>query len=218
MATRSGGSSSRRSSSGGARRRSSGAKRSTGTRSKRSAAGGRRSSATGADKSVQAYREALERSVTLSRDWVQEVFDDAVDRGRMTRRDANELASKLVSRGRKQADEMVRELEKLLDQARREVEARTVTTRRQATRAAERVGRRAREVADRPLAEADRLRRRAGVPGGPITAYDQLTVGQVKSRLRDLSAAELRKVRTQEQRGKARKGVLDEVERQLAKR
>jgi hypothetical protein len=40
----------------------------------------------------------------------------------------------------------------------------------------------------------------------------------VKSRLKDLTAADLRKVRTQEKRGKARKGVLDEIEKQLTQR
>ena len=43
-----------------------------------------------ADKSVEAFREALERSF-------REVVDDAVKRGRMTRDDANELVGKLVT-------------------------------------------------------------------------------------------------------------------------
>src|SRR5688500_13668007 len=41
------------------------------------------------DKSVEAFRDALERSVTLSRDRIQEIVNDAVKRGRMTRKDAN---------------------------------------------------------------------------------------------------------------------------------
>jgi len=170
---------------------------------------------------VQAFREAVERSrsalsenVTIPPDRLREVVDDAVKRGRMTRGDANDLVSKLVTRGRKQADDLIGELERLLEQARRGVDTRTASTRRQASRAAERVGRGVRDVADRPLAEADKLRRRTGV-GAPITAYDQLTVPQIKSRLVDLSAAELRKVRTQERKGKARKGVLDTIEKQL---
>jgi polyhydroxyalkanoate synthesis regulator phasin len=148
---------------------------------------------TGTDKSVKAFRDALEQSVTLSRDRIQEVVDDAVKRGRMTRADANELVSSLVTRGRKQSDALLKDLEKLLGQA-----ART-----------------AREVADRPLAEADRIRRRAGGPGFPISAYDELTAVQVRKRLADLSKPELRKVRTREQRGKARKSVLSDIERRL---
>ena len=158
---------------------------------------------------------------------IQEVVDDAVKRGRMTRGDANELVSKLVSRGRKSSNELIRDLERLLKQARkeadtrtskarREVEKRGTKTRKQATRAAERVGRAARDAADKPLAEADKVRRRAGAPGPPITGYEQLTAAQVKSRLKDLNKADLRKVRTQEKRGKDRKGVLDSIENQLA--
>ena len=53
--------------------------------------------------------------------------------------------------------------------------------------------------------------------GGPITAYDQLTATQVKSRLSDLSPAELRQVRARERRGKARKGLLSDIDRRLEK-
>ena len=45
-----------------------------------------RRSADRADKSVEQFRDALERSVTLSRERIQEVVDDAVKRGRMTAR------------------------------------------------------------------------------------------------------------------------------------
>jgi polyhydroxyalkanoate synthesis regulator phasin len=202
--------------SGGSRSRSGGTQRKRTTTPKRG--GSRRSPAAGrSDKSVQQFRDALERSVTLSRDRLQEVVDEAVERGRMTRGDANELVSKLVTRGRKYSDDLIRDLEKLIEQARREVDTRTEPARRQATRAAGRAARAARDVADPALAEADKLRRRAGVAASsPITAYDQLTAAQVKSRLGDLSDAELRKVRTQETRGKARKSILKEIDKKLA--
>ena len=72
-----------------------------------------------ADKSVQAFRDALDKSVTLPRDRLQEVFDDAVVHGRMTRDDANELVSRLISRGRQQTESMLRDLERVLQQAQR---------------------------------------------------------------------------------------------------
>lgn len=50
--------------------------------------------------------DALQRAVVLSTDRVQSVFEDAVLRGRMTRRDAEELASSLVALGRDQAQEL----------------------------------------------------------------------------------------------------------------
>ena len=179
------------------------------TSASRSTAAGR------SDKSVQAFRDALDRSVTLSRERLQEVVDDAVKRGRMTRGDANELVSRLVSRGRQQTDVLMRDLEKLLEQARKEVDTRVDPARKRAEAAVERAGRAARDAADRPLAQADRLRRRAGGPGGPISAYDQLTAAQVKSRLSELTKPDLRKVRTQEKNTKARKSVLADIEKRL---
>ena len=189
-----------------------------------------RASAGRSDKSVQAFRDALERSrtalesnVTMPRERVQEVVDDAVKRGRMTRDDANELVSNLVSRSRKATDDLMRSSRSCSSRrARRSRLGRRRRARRsklgrpprrkQATRAAGRVSRAARDAADRPLASADKLRRRAGAPGPPITGYEQLTAPQVKSRLRDLNKADLRKVRTQEKRGKARKSILDAIE------
>src|SRR6476619_7589013 len=176
MASRSG-----RSRSGG----SSGSKQST-----RRSSGGRSSARASSasertDKSVEAFRDALERSVTLTR-------------------------------GRQYTDDLVKQLERLLDQAMQELDTRVAPARRRATTVAGRAARAARDAADEPLARADRIRRRAGVTaGGPITAYDQLTANQVKSRLKDLSPPELRQVRAREKRGKARKGVLDEIERRL---
>ncbi len=230
MATRSGGSKS----TGGSRKRTtanakprSTAKRAASSRAsstrKTTSRSASRASAGRSDKSVQAFRDALERSrtalesnVTVPRERVQEVVDDAVKRGRMTRDDANELVSTLVSRSRKATDDLMRDLEKLLEQARKGIEARTTSTRKQATRAAGHVGRAARDAADRPLASADKLRRRTGAPGPPIVGYEQLTAAQVKSRLKDLNKADLRKVRTQEKRGKGRKSILDAIEKQLA--
>jgi polyhydroxyalkanoate synthesis regulator phasin len=218
MAARSGGSRSRSGSRSASGSRSS-AKRSTSKRTSSSRSGGPTTSTSGrADKSVEAFRDALERSVTLSRDRLQDVVDDAVRRGRITRDDANELVSSLVTRSRRYSDDLVKQLERLLDQAQRELETRAAPARRRASAGARRAARAARAAADAPLAQADRLRRRSGVSaGGPITAYDQLTAAQIKSRLGDLSDSQLRGVRTREQRGKARKGILSDIDRRLEK-
>lgn len=187
-----------------------------GSRSKTSTrrASARRSPSAGrGDKSVEAFRNALERSLVLSRERLQEAVDDAVKRGRMTRGDANELVSNLVTRGRQQTDDLMKELERLLERARTDVESRVAPARKRAEQAAKRV----RQAAEPAIAEADRLRRRAGVGSAPISGYDSLNASQVKSRLKGMKPAELRKVRTQEKRGKARKGVLDAIEKELAK-
>jgi hypothetical protein len=52
--------------------------------------------------------------VIMTRAKLQEVVDDAVERGRMTRADAAELVSDLLARGRSQADELFGDLEQLL--------------------------------------------------------------------------------------------------------
>jgi polyhydroxyalkanoate synthesis regulator phasin len=194
-------------------RRRSSARRSTARRSTaRSSA-----STTGLDKSIEQFRAQLEDSLTLTRDRVQEAADDAVRRGRMQRKDAEKLVSDLVRRGRRQSDSLQKDLERLVKQVQREVQGRSAPARRQAGRAAGRAARAARDAADRPLAEADKIRRRAGVgPNFPITAYDQLTAPQVKSRLKDLTPAELRKVRDYEKRTQNRKGVVSAVNSKLS--
>jgi len=45
--------------------------------------------------------------VMLTRERIQEVLEEAVQRGRVTRRDANELAAELLRRGRRQTEELI---------------------------------------------------------------------------------------------------------------
>lgn len=75
----------------------------------------------GLDKSISQLRDSLEHSVTLSRERIQEVVDDAVKRGRMTHGDAEKMIGELLKRGRKQTDALLSELEKLVRQARRKL-------------------------------------------------------------------------------------------------
>jgi polyhydroxyalkanoate synthesis regulator phasin len=176
--------------------------------------------------SLQAFRDALAKSVTIPRERLQEVVDDAVRRGRMTRTDAEELIGRILSRGREQADDLVKQVEPLIWQARSGVSTRTAPARDRATEAAARarreVGTRvsktrrsARDRADQPLARADRLRRRARLPGFPISAYDQLSVPQINNRLRELSENQLRKVRDYERGNRNRIGVMRAIDRKL---
>lgn len=173
---------------------------------------------TSSDASLQAFRDALSKSVTISRERLEEVVDDAVRRGRMTRADAEELVGRLLTRGREQADDLLKQLEPLVtrvepareraseaaDRARREVGDRVTKT-----------AKRARDRADQPLARADRVRRRARLPGFPITAYDQLSVPQINNRLRELTPEELRRVLEYEAGNRNRIGVTRAVERKL---
>ncbi len=77
--------------------------------------------APGLDIGIAQLRESLEHSVTLSRERIQEVVDDAVKRGRMTHGDAEKMIGELLKKGRKQTDAVLSELESLLRQARRKL-------------------------------------------------------------------------------------------------
>jgi hypothetical protein len=59
--------------------------------------------------------------VVLSRERIQETLEEAVERGRVTRSDANELVALLVQRGRQQTDELVERLVRGAEVARRRV-------------------------------------------------------------------------------------------------
>ena len=96
-------------------------KKAAGKTKKTSSASKSKAKVVGIDKSFAQLRDSLEHSVTLSRDRIQEVVDDAVKRGRMTHGDAEKMIGELLKRGRKQTDALVAELEKLVRQARRKL-------------------------------------------------------------------------------------------------
>jgi hypothetical protein len=59
--------------------------------------------------------------VLLTRERIQETLDEAAERGRVTRSDANELVAELVRRGRQQTDDIAGLLRGGADRARRTV-------------------------------------------------------------------------------------------------
>ena len=141
--------------------------------------------------------------VMLTREHIQETFDDAASRGRVTRKDANELVGELVRRGRSGGDEVRSELEDLLGKGREQVGSAT----KRATRA---------QPVDRIVRGADRARRAAGVGSSfPITGYPELNVSQVQARLKELSKPELRKVLSYERKHANRKSVVSSIEKSL---
>ena len=141
--------------------------------------------------------------VVLTRDRIQEVLDDAAARGRVTRSDANELATELVNRGRQQTDQLLSDIERLFGKGRQQLEAATIRARRT-------------ESLDLLLRSADKARRTVGAGQSfPILGYDDLTAAQVQGRLDGLSPAELRKLRDYERRHANRKSVLAAIDKHL---
>jgi polyhydroxyalkanoate synthesis regulator phasin len=137
--------------------------------------------------------------VVLTRERIQETLDEAAERGRVTRADANELVAELFRRGRQQTDEVMKDVEGLLGRGRGQIETAT------------------KQSVGRIVRSADRARRTMGVgPSFPILGYDDLTAGQVEQRLDGLKPAELRTVRDYERRHANRKSVLEAIEKALA--
>jgi polyhydroxyalkanoate synthesis regulator phasin len=189
-------------------------KRSAAARKGGQARGGRaRAGTTGMEaKTVAEFREALRKNlirprdmVLLTRERIEEALDEAVERGAVTRKDAQGIGSNLLKRGRKETNDVLKDLEGLLAKGRKDVRKQASGARRRAVRAA-----------SPALARADRARRAAGVGANfPITGYDDLTAPEIQRRLRDLTPAELRKVRDHERRNAKRKTILNSIESKL---
>jgi polyhydroxyalkanoate synthesis regulator phasin len=160
---------------------------------------------------LASVRDLLSRGVVISSERLQEIVDEAVRRGRMTRDDAEELVASVVQIGRRQAQDALAELEA-------RVERSATQTRRLARSRVRSVAAAARHApgTDRALRAVDRARRAAGLGSPfPISGYDELTAPQVKERLGELSPAELRKVRDHERRDANRKSILAAIEKRL---
>src|SRR5215467_10511686 len=116
-----------------------------------------------------ALRERLLSSLTLTSDRLQEAVDDAVRRGRMTRKDAEELLGTLVAAGRAQTEAILADVEQLLG--------------------------RGGGTGDVVLRTVEKARRKVSGGGGggasafPIDDYDALTAAQVTKQLAGLTPA-----------------------------
>jgi hypothetical protein len=124
--------------------------------------------------------------VLLSRNTIEDLFEDAVRRGRMTRTDAQEMAQSLLSRSARATDDFLADLERALGSRGELFEPTT-------------------EAGDGGSPS----------PSLPIANYDELSAPEVQERLDGLTPAELRKLRDYEQRHANRKTVLDRIERRL---
>ena len=161
----------------------------------------RRAGAVG--RNVGAVRDLVTRrvlgplnAVLLTRKHIEEVLDDAVRRGRMTRDDAQQMFQTLLQYGAKQTDDFLADLERLFGRG---------------------AGLEERSGATGPARTTRKRRPRSRRPSAnlPIAKYDDLSAARVQERLDGLTPAELRKLRDYERRHANRKTVLDSIERKL---
>jgi hypothetical protein len=160
-----------------------------------------RAKSDGVAKNVTAVRDAVMRSVKsilapvnavfITRKHLEEVIDDAVRRGRMTRDDAQQMLQTLLQRSARQTDDFLSDLERLLGRG-RALEPRSGQT----------SGKRK----QRPRRASSSL---------PIASYDELSAAAVQDQLDGLTPAELRRLRDYERRNANRKTVLDAIGRKL---
>ena len=154
------------------------------------------SSRRGRPRQPHALRDALRKGVVLTTDGLKEAIDDAVKRGRITRKDATDARRRTSSRpGARRPTASEPDIEQLLGKGRRAPRSPATSRCARSTGPAAR-GRRA-DVPDHPVRRPHRR------PG--------------RERLNDLTPAELRKVRDYEKRNDNRKSVLSAIERKLSR-
>jgi hypothetical protein len=157
-----------------------------------------RSKADGVTKNVGAVREIVMKSVLapvnavlITRKHLEEVIEDAVKRGRMTRDDAQQMMQTLLQRSARQTDDFLSDLERLLG--------------------------RGRTLEPSPTGQGGKKKQKPRRPSSslPISSYDELSAAAVQDHLDGLTLAELRRLRDYERRNANRKTVLDAIERKL---
>lgn len=192
-------------------------------------------------KNLKALQAALEHSLTIQRVRLQEIIDDLVSRGSLTRADADRLITQLFASSKDYSQSLLQVLDAVATEARKNLggiapvmatagktagktAGRIADTVRQAPRlvtktptkpAAKAAPRSAPAKAPKKSTKGASRPAAAVVPNEPIPGYSELTVAQIKPRLTGLSATALRRVRDVELAGKARKSVLAELERRL---
>ena len=195
-------------------------------------------------RNLRALRGALENSVTIQVSKLQEAADDLVARGALTRAEADKLVGNLVTNSKAYSQALLQVLDTVSTEARKNVEAGVATavapvvstagkiadTVRQAPAMVPGMKKQARKPATKPPATAPTSEQASSTTAKktskktakksvaePIARLGELTVSQIRPRLARLSAADLRRVRKTESTGKARKGVLSEIDRLLEK-
>ncbi|MDQ8043758.1 MAG: hypothetical protein AAGC46_10005 [Solirubrobacteraceae bacterium] len=171
--------------------------------------------------------DALQRAVVLSSDRVQSVLEDAVLRGRMTRRDAEELATNLVALGREQALELRTEVDAIAratagkvaeavdprarSRKRRERDEAKEEQRREAARfvSAEAF---ANGHRPKPATTPEELTGTGALPADPSKATAKELIALVAT----LSPPDLKTLRAQEAAGKARATVLKAIDQRTS--
>lgn len=168
-------------------------------------------------KNLRALQGALEHSLTIQRTRLQEIVDDLVSRGSLSRADADSLLNQLVSSSKDYSQALLKVLDSVATDTRKSIGAGIAPVMATAGKLAETV-RNAPGMPKKPARSTTSAPKVARAPAEPIPGYDGLTVAQIRPKLAGLDAASLRKVRDRELAGKARKTVLGQIDQLLGPR
>lgn len=186
-------------------------------------------------KNLKALQGALEHSLTIQRVKVQEIVDELVTRGTLSRAEADRLLNRLLASSKDYSAALLAVLDTVSTETRKTLgaglEAGLAPVMATASKVVETVKAAPKLVGakapSKPARKPAASKPAAAKPvaatpspsstttAGPIAGYDDLTVAQLKPKLAGLTPADLRKVKSVETSGKRRKGVLDEVARLL---
>lgn len=175
-------------------------------------------------KNLRALHGALEHSLTIQRNRLQEIVDDLVSRGTLTRSDADGLLNQLVTSSKDYSQALLKVLDSVAADARRGLGGGIAPVMATAGRTAGMIAdtvRKAPGLAAKPRTAPKAAAKPAAAKPSttassePIPGYAGMTVAEIKPRLTGLSAGALRKLRDLEVAGKARKSVLGQIDQLL---
>lgn len=181
-------------------------------------------------KNLKALRGALEHSVTIQLTRLQEVIDDLVARGSLSRADADKLVDQLVSTSKAYTQALLQVVETVRTETRKNVEAGLSTAASPVMATANKLVDKVRQGAQpgkkdkKGTGKKGKGKAKAGVDAkltvvqhDPIPDLADLSIAKIRPLLAGLTPAELRQVRAREAAGKGRTSLLAEIDRDLKK-
>lgn len=184
-------------------------------------------------KNLKALRGALEHSVTIQLTRLQDVIDDLVARGSLTRADADQLVNQLMSTSKAYTQALLQVVETVRTETRRNVETGLSTAAAPVMATANKIVETVRKgpAPDKKGKSGNSGKKSKGkgkkarasavdakltvVQHDPIPDLAELSIVKIRPLLAGLTPAELRQVRAREATGKARKSLLADIDRQL---
>ncbi|KRA27243.1 MULTISPECIES: hypothetical protein [unclassified Nocardioides] len=183
-------------------------------------------------KNLKALRGALEHSVTIQMTRLQDVVDDLVSRGSLSRTDADKLIDQLVSTSKAYTHALLEVLETVRVETRKNLEAGLSTAAAPVMATANKLvdtvrkgkGQKPGKKGKDKLGKTGKKgKAKAGaadakltvVQHDPIPDLADLSIAKIRPLLAALTPAELRQVRAREATGKGRTSLLAEIDRSL---